>query len=112
MEPARDTQTSAELAADGREPDARESAGIDPAGLGLDGPPNRVIDARGLACPMPVIELAKGIEEVSTGEVVALLATDPAAGVDVPVWCRMRRQRLCHREERDGTWVFAVERAT
>jgi tRNA 2-thiouridine synthesizing protein A len=40
-----------------------------------------------------------------------VLATDPAAAVDVPVWCRMQRQRLLVRQERDGVWRFDVERA-
>jgi len=70
----------------------------------------RRIDASGLACPMPVIELSRAIEQVEVGAIVALIATDPAAGVDVPVWCRMRRQKLHRREERDGVWHFEVER--
>jgi tRNA 2-thiouridine synthesizing protein A len=70
----------------------------------------RHIDATGLACPMPVIELSRAIDEVELGDVVTLVATDPAAGVDVPVWCRMRRQKLHRREQIDGIWHFAVER--
>jgi TusA-related sulfurtransferase len=70
-----------------------------------------VIDATGLACPMPVIELAKAIDEVDIGARVRLLATDPAAKVDVPVWCRMKRQRLRSADDEDGIWTFVVERA-
>jgi tRNA 2-thiouridine synthesizing protein A len=69
------------------------------------------VDARGLSCPMPVIELARAIEQVGVGEVVRVLATDPAAAVDVPVWCRMQRHRLLARHEQDGVWRFDVERA-
>jgi TusA-related sulfurtransferase len=70
----------------------------------------RVVDATGLSCPMPVIELAKAVREVEVGTVVRLLATDPAAKVDVPVWCRMQRQRLRWQGEVDGVWRFEVER--
>ncbi|MCC5950089.1 MAG: sulfurtransferase TusA family protein [Nitriliruptoraceae bacterium] len=73
--------------------------------------PARSVDATGLSCPLPVLELARAIDDVAIGELVLLAATDPAAGLDVPVWCRMRRQRLVHREERDGVWRFVVERA-
>ncbi len=70
----------------------------------------RVVDARGLSCPMPVLELARAVEDVEVGARVRLLATDPAAKVDVPVWCRMQRHRL-HAQELDGTvWSFEVER--
>lgn len=49
------------------------------------------IDCRGLTCPQPVIELARQIDQVPVGGVAAVTATDVAAGVDVPAWCRMRQ---------------------
>jgi tRNA 2-thiouridine synthesizing protein A len=69
-----------------------------------------VVDATGLSCPMPVIELAKAVRDVELGDVVRLLATDPTAKVDVPVWCRMQRQALRSQDEVDGVWRFEVER--
>jgi TusA-related sulfurtransferase len=69
------------------------------------------VDAIGLSCPMPVIELAKAIDNVDVGDEVRLLATDPVAKVDVPVWCRMQRQRLRGQSEERGVWTFVVERA-
>lgn len=69
------------------------------------------VDARGLACPLPVIELAKAVRGVEIGELVRLFATDEAAHVDVPVWCRMQRQRLVSRTTGDdGALVFDVEK--
>ena len=50
------------------------------------------IDARGMRCPTPVIELARRIGEVPVGGVVAVLADDEAARHDVPAWCEMRGQ--------------------
>ena len=70
----------------------------------------RVVDARGLACPRPVIDLAAAIEAVADGEVVELWADDPTARVDVPVWCRMRRQALRTVDDVDGALRFRVER--
>lgn len=70
------------------------------------------VDATGLACPLPVIELAKAVDRIAVGELVRLLATDAAAEVDVPVWCRMRRQQLVEVERVDGVWSFLVERRT
>lgn len=73
--------------------------------------PARHVDARGLACPQPVIDLAAAIDEVEPGQVVELWADDPAAHVDVPVWCRMRRQQLVAVDELDGALRFRVRRA-
>jgi TusA-related sulfurtransferase len=84
-----------------REPDPTIPAGVD-----------ELVDATGLACPLPVIELAKAVERVPVGGRVRLLATDPAARVDVPVWCRMQRHRLReHDHDEAGRQRFLVERA-
>lgn len=68
------------------------------------------VDARGKACPMPVIELSQAIEEAQVGGRIRLLATDPAAKIDVPVWCRMQRQQLRSAGEDEGVWTFLVEK--
>lgn len=69
-----------------------------------------VVDARGRSCPVPVIELAKAVEGSEPGTVVALFSDDPTSKVDVPVWCRMRRQHLLDRVETpEGGWRFRVE---
>lgn len=70
------------------------------------------VDARGKACPMPVIELSQAIEAAAPGGSVRLLATDPAAKIDVPVWCRMQRQDLRSATEDDGVWTFLVVKAS
>lgn len=55
--------------------------------------PAVVVDVRGRACPAPVIELARAAQALGAG-VVEVLADDPAAGTDIPAWCRMRGARL------------------
>jgi TusA-related sulfurtransferase len=47
-----------------------------------------------MRCPRPIIELARRIGDVGPGEVVELLADDPAAAPDLAAWCRMRGQQL------------------
>ena len=53
-----------------------------------------VVDARGLACPLPVIRLARCARDCDPGTVVEVWATDPAAAADVPAWCRLRGQEF------------------
>ncbi len=45
------------------------------------------IDAIGLLCPLPVLKARKVLNSMEAGQVLALLATDPAAIVDVPHFC-------------------------
>lgn len=69
------------------------------------------VDCRGQACPLPVIALAKAVEAAAVGEVVALVADDPAAGVDVQAWCRMKGQDYVGADAaEDGTPRYLVRR--
>ena len=61
-----------------------------------------VVDARGLACPVPVIRLAQRARDAAPGTVVEVWATDPAAAADVPAWCRMRGQDYLGARSRAG----------
>ena len=50
------------------------------------------LDCLGQRCPLPVIALARALPQVPVGEVVRVLADDPAAANDIPAWCRMKGQ--------------------
>lgn len=51
-------------------------------------PPSPVeIDARGLLCPLPVLRLRKRLAALPAGAEAVLLASDPAAIIDVPHFC-------------------------
>ena len=50
------------------------------------------LDCRGQRCPLPVIALARALPQAGVGDVLRVLADDPAAANDIPAWCRMRGQ--------------------
>lgn len=69
------------------------------------------LDCRGRMCPVPVIELGRRIGDVEVGEVVAVVADDPAARHDVPAWCRMREQEYLGEDAADdGVPRYLVRR--
>jgi tRNA 2-thiouridine synthesizing protein A len=65
-----------------------------------------VLDCLGQRCPLPIIALAKRIRNVQVGDVIRVLADDPAAANDIRAWCRLREQEFLHEE---GT-AFDVRR--
>jgi TusA-related sulfurtransferase len=69
------------------------------------------VDAVGRRCPLPVIELAKRIEDVAVGDVVALVADDPAAASDVAAWCRMRGHDYVGTRPEGEATAYLVRRA-
>jgi tRNA 2-thiouridine synthesizing protein A len=69
------------------------------------------IDATGRKCPIPIIMLAERIREVPVGQLVAVLADDPAAETDVPAWCMLKSQEFVSATELPGGgWSFLVRR--
>jgi TusA-related sulfurtransferase len=48
----------------------------------------KVIDARGSACPGPLLEAKKGIGQVKVGEVVEIKSSDPGTRNDIPAWAK------------------------
>ena len=68
------------------------------------------IDASGLLCPLPVLKLQKAMKPLAEGQVACLVATDPAAVVDVPHFCSEQGHRLVETEEQDAATHYFVEK--
>ncbi len=47
-----------------------------------------VVDATGLVCPMPIVNLAKAIRQARIGQLVEVTATDPGILADAPAWAK------------------------
>ena len=67
------------------------------------------IDCRGLKCPLPVLKLEKRVEAAVPGTVLIVLATDPMAKIDIPLYCR-QRGHACETSSEDGVLRFEVRR--
>lgn len=52
------------------------------------------LDARGLLCPLPVLKARKRLQALKAGEVLEMLADDPAAAIDVPHFCAEQGHEL------------------
>lgn len=48
------------------------------------------LDERGKRCPIPIITLSRARFAYGPDVVIALMADDPAADIDVPAWCRLK----------------------
>lgn len=49
-----------------------------------------LLDARGLKCPLPVLKAEKHLAELPPGAMLTVLATDPMAKVDIPLYCKQQ----------------------
>ena len=48
---------------------------------------DKVLDAKGLECPMPLLKAKKAMDSLASGQVLEILGTDEGSKVDLPGWC-------------------------
>jgi tRNA 2-thiouridine synthesizing protein A len=67
------------------------------------------LDARGLMCPMPIVQLAKKVKELNSGQVLELLADDVGSKDDVPAWTSRTGHQLLATEEEGKVFRFYIK---
>lgn len=68
------------------------------------------LDAIGLLCPLPVLKARKRLKGMQAGQVLRLVATDPAAVIDVPHFCAEAGYDLVSTEDEGQTQVYYIRR--
>ena len=58
------------------------------------------LDARGLLCPLPVLKARKRLAGLSSGQLLLVIADDPAAVVDIPHFCTEQGHTLVETRDR------------
>ena len=71
---------------------------------------DKVMDLKGLPCPMPVVKVSKGIKEISVGQVLEAQTSDPGALADFPAWARTSGNEILKTEQGDGLIRFCIKR--
>ena len=70
----------------------------------------RLLDARGLNCPLPILKAKKMLKDVPAGETLRVLATDPGSVADFAAFCRATGNELVESNEDGGTYNFLIKR--
>jgi len=72
---------------------------------------HKTLDARGLACPMPIVKSMQAIKKLKINQVLEILTTDPGSKKDIPTWARATGNELIASEERGPEdYRFLVKR--
>ena len=71
---------------------------------------NKIVDLKGLPCPMPVIQISREIMTVAVGEVVEAITTDPGSLADFPAWAISTGQEIVKTDQGSGEIKFFVKR--
>ncbi len=68
------------------------------------------IDASGLNCPLPLLRLKKGLANVNAGEIIKIIATDPAAHLDIGVYTEQMGHQILNFLKQDGKQIFYIKK--
>ncbi|MCJ7773165.1 MAG: sulfurtransferase TusA family protein [Desulfobacterales bacterium] len=71
---------------------------------------DKVMDLKGLPCPMPIVKVSKGIKDVEVGQVIQAISTDPGSLTDFPAWARTSGNEILKTEQTEEEFVFYIKR--
>jgi tRNA 2-thiouridine synthesizing protein A len=68
------------------------------------------LDARGLACPMPLVKTRQALMVVEPGATICVLATDPESEADFASFCEMTGHKLLEKDKNGEIFVYVIEK--
>jgi tRNA 2-thiouridine synthesizing protein A len=68
------------------------------------------LDTSGMNCPLPVLKARKALSEMSPGQRLHLIVTDPGAKKDIPAFCKMTGNPLIDTNDQEGKIHFFLEK--
>jgi tRNA 2-thiouridine synthesizing protein A len=71
---------------------------------------DKELDARGLVCPLPILRTKKYLAEMSSGQVLKIVATDPGAAIDFQVFAEQTGHALLSMSENSEEFVFLLKK--
>ena len=71
---------------------------------------DKVLDAKGLACTMPIVKTRKEMKEMESGQVLEILATDKGAKADLVAWAKSGGHELLDSQENGDVFTFWIKK--
>lgn len=71
---------------------------------------DRELDARGLNCPLPILRTKKSLNDMASGQVLRILATDPGSVRDFQAFSRQTGNELLMQSEVGGEFRFLMRK--
>ena len=72
---------------------------------------DKLLDTKGLNCPLPILKAKKAIAEIGAGATLEVLATDPGSVPDFQAFCEAGGHTLVEQTEAGGVYRFLIKRA-
>ncbi len=72
--------------------------------------PTKTLDVRGLYCPSPAMQTVVELSKMQVGQILLVLADDPAAEDDIADLCRTRGHELVELKKNDSDLEFTIKK--
>ncbi|MTH51897.1 hypothetical protein GKZ89_00650 [Bacillus mangrovi] len=72
---------------------------------------HKVLDAKGLACPMPIVKTKKAMNELESGQILEIHSTDKGAKADLTAWTKSGGHELLQTAEEGDVLKFWIKKA-
>ena len=69
------------------------------------------LDARGLNCPLPILRAKKSINELTSGKILRVVATDPGSVKDFEAFCKQTGNTLVSSGQNAGAFEFFIKKS-
>ena len=71
---------------------------------------NAQLDARGMNCPLPILRAKKSLNQLASGEILQIRATDPGSVKDFEAFCKQTGSELLSSTEEGSEFVFLIQK--
>lgn len=71
--------------------------------------PDKTLDTKGLACPLPILKTKKALSELPKGAKLEVLATDPGSVPDFTAFCESTGNLMVEQSQQGGVYRFVIE---
>jgi len=71
---------------------------------------HQTLDCIGLYCPTPVLHTRQEMDKLATGQILEVLADDPAAEEDLKAWAKRAGQKILEIEKTDEGIRFLIQK--
>jgi tRNA 2-thiouridine synthesizing protein A len=71
---------------------------------------SKILDYKGLKCPMPIVKISQEMPKIKVGDVVEVLTTDPGSLSDFPAWAKTTGQQVLETKQEQGLIKIYVKR--
>jgi len=71
---------------------------------------DKELDARGLNCPLPILRAKKALTDMTSGQVLRILATDPGSVKDFQAFSKQTGNALLSSETADTEFIFFMKK--